>query len=640
VRYLKKNDKIILLLLFLISIIRIIFGYPLDNYNLLGGVDTSTHLTFAWHFFSYGLAKWDFLWYGGYPFMRYYPPLFHLMAGMLGRLIGFLLAFKLTINIIMLLTSVIFYFFLREFKLSEKKIIVALLFFSFMPLYAHYNADGRFPTLFNLFFILCYWIFLKRAIDRDDKLYLFLSSLLLSINLLIHHTTTFIFLTISFFWSLTYKLSMKTFFKFLTLVIIGLLITSFWTVPFFSETFTLTKESNFRKILETPSPSKLMDFITFTIGNEHYYTWEFGPTLVFVVMIMSITICLFSLLTLKNKNTRDFLITIILMFIILFIVRYKRVLAFLPIPISILIAEGFFVLKNNLRKIIIPLFFVLLIFSYLSIKPKIYQQPEYPNIPKDGRVLFLPFGYEFNESENEIKWQYSIFLSEVNGNEDILGWYQEAEHVGETAGQKIQYDNMIQDPLHIQPKDYYSLAKAGWVNYICVNKNSEDIVRYFNENKYFKLFNKTKLFYVFQMNPKTSYVELNGQEIDANITKLDDEILVDFECKPGELIIKESFHKSWKPFINGKEVSMNYTDHGFIVLQNNEKGHCSLQLNFEDPSYYSVFNFLSPITLIIVLLIICYEIFSSKFKYHSRNYFKVLSFKIISVHILPCVKQM
>jgi hypothetical protein len=604
VRYLEKNKKIILLLLVLISIFKIIFGFPLDNYNLPGGVDTSAHLTWAWHIFYYGIEKWDFLWYGGYPFMRYYPSLSHLIAGMLGKIFGYLFAYKLINNIVMVLAPIIFYFFLREFKLSEKKIIVALLFFSFMPLYAHYLADGRYPTLVNLIFILCFWIFLKRAIDRNDKLYLFLSSILLSINLLIHHTTTFIFLIISFFWSLTYNFSKKTFFKFLTIVIIGFFITSFWTVPFFLETFTLNKGSNFTKVLESPNPSKLMDFITSTIGNESYYTWEYGSKLVFVVLVMTIVICLFSLLKLKNKIIRDFIITIILMFIILFIVRYKRVLAFLPIPISILIAEGIFSLKHNLRKLIVPLFFILLISSYLSIKPKIHEPLEYPNIPKDGRVLFLPFEID------------SVILSQINGNEHILGWYHESQSVGKSAEQKNQYNNMILDPLKFQPKDYYSFIKAGWVNYICVNKSSRDMVRYFNESTYFKLLNQTKLFYVFQTNPKTSYVELNGEEIEANITKMRDEILVDFECKPGELIIKESFNKNWKPMINGKEVSINYTNHGFIVLENKEKGHCNLRLNFKDPPYYSIFNFLSLITLIIILLIICYKIFSSKFKYY------------------------
>lgn len=611
----KKLEKILILVLSFCVIVKFFSGFSLDNYHFPGGIDTCFHLFRVWYASSMGLPNWNYYWYGGFAFLKYYPPVSMLIASSFSKLVGYLLAYKFMNNLFVALAPVVFFFFLKEFKLPTEKIIVALLFFSFIPIYAHYLADGRYSTIVSLVFALSYWLFLKRTIDKGSIKNILITALLLALCLLTHHTTMLVFLPISFLWTIIYSTNKKTIYKFLTIAVIGLLLASWWVIPFFLDTFSLEKNSSYSTIVEKPNPVKLTNYLFFTIFNIRYYLWDFGPEIVTISLIITGVICLLSLFTFKDKITRDFIIVTILMVVILLVVRYKRILVFLPIPLSVLFTKGVFTIKNNIRKILVPIFFLLLITGYISIRPQNFAPPDFPIIPKDGRVMFLPFETEFEETAKDVKFRYSVLLSPMYGNENIEGWYETAQRVGKASDQKNLYDDMIMRPLDFSQKDYYDLLKSGWVNYVAVNKNHEEIVNYFNESKDFKLINESKLFYVYEINPKSSYVEIDNKKInDINISKGVDKISINFVCKSGNITIKESYHEDWNGSINNKPTEIEPSEYGFMKIKNNESGLCDIKLTFKNPNYYVVLDLIAISTFILITIYLINDTVIKKFR--------------------------
>jgi uncharacterized membrane protein len=611
----KLKDKNILLVLIVCVLIKFIFAFPLDNSLLPSGTDTSSHLFKVWYIVEHGITNWNYYWYAGFAFFRYYPPLSYIIPGLLGKLVGFLFAYKLINNVFLVLAPVVFLYFLKEFKFSTEKTLVALIFFSFMPIFSYYLVDGRYPSLVNVVFALLAWIFLKRAIDGDsiNLTNIFMTSIFLGISILTHHMTSFIFMLISFGWAIFYRMNMKTFYKLSAIIVCSLLLVSWWLIPFFMETWSTSKSSNYGKLLET-NPLTITGGISLVLFKLNIFSVSFGPQIAIIVVIMIGLLCLLSLFTLKDKITKDFIVVIIVIAFILLFIRYKRVIIFLPIPLSILVTQGIFTLKRNMIKIIAPIFFILLIISYLSIKPQTFPYPEIPDIPKDGRVLFLPLGQELEESGKINKYLYSVVLSPIKGNENLYGWFIESQNVGKAADKKLNYYSLISQPLNVKPDDYYKLLSDGWTNYVVVNKNYNELINYFNSSNNFHLINMNQRFAVFEIEPKSTYVEINGESIVSNVTKLDDNIIIQCLCQPGNITIKESYHSLWVGSINDKKVDVEPSENGFINLKTNEKNNCTIHLSFENPEYYMIFTIISLISCIsfIIYLIIRNIILSDK----------------------------
>ena len=84
------------------------------------------------------------------------------------------------------------------------------------------------------------------------------------------------------------------------------------------------------------------------------------------------------------------------------------------------------------------------------------------------------------------------------------------------------------------------------------------------------------------------------------------------------MTIKESFHKDWSGNINGKNITIEPSNFGFMSFKNEEIGYCKLELNFKDPSYYSIFNVISLASITIVVLILIYKKFFNKTDYFKK----------------------
>jgi uncharacterized membrane protein YfhO len=201
----------------------------------------------------------------------------------------------------------------------------------------------------------------------------------------------------------------------------------------------------------------------------------------------------------------------------------------------------------------------------------------------------------------------------MNGNENIFAWGWEApSYIMPYTAEKSNYNNNLSDPLKINQNDYYELLKAGWVNYVVVNKDYDEIMNYFNESNKFHLLNTTENHVVFELNPKTSYVEINGKPIDVILNKNVDEISIKTYCEPGEMVIKESYNKNWKASINGNSIKLEQTKNSFIQTSIDESGECNIRLKFEFPSYYKIFDIVSIVSLIAIVSLLMYEFLIKK----------------------------
>jgi len=592
--------------------IRFISGFPLDNSLLPGGVDTPAHLYRIWYTSIKGLSNWSYYWNGGVPFQRVYPPFLPWLGGVLGKIFGFLLAYKLMNNLFFALTPLVFYCFLREFNLPKEKMLIAILFFSLIPVYSYFQADGRWTSIINLFFCLIYWIFLKRAVDGDKK-YIILSGIALSFCILTQLTTTVFLIPITLIWVFFYRMKFDVFYKLFIIFVLALILTSFWSIQFLINTRELSKSTGYTYagVLKSSRIVNIPKELAIRIMTS-IETYSRNNISTILLIIATFLFSFLSLLRLRHKITREFIIVGIIIGLMVLFVRFKRAFIFLPITLSILVAEGICLFNKKTKMVLFSVLIILLLISFFSIRSVSYPYPEYPKIPRDGRVIFLPFSLEFPNL-----YKYSIVLAPVNENENIFEWgwvTQQTDYIVVYSTEKNVYNDLLAHPENVTKDDYYNLLKNGFVNYIVVNKNYYDLINYFNTSKFVHIIDETKIHIIFELYPKSTYIEINEIPTVAVINKKVDEILIQTNCTPGELIIKETYDSFWKGTVNNKQLKLKQNDHSFMITNINESGSCEIKLKFELPKYYFISNLMSIIGCIVVVisLIFSFSTFPSK----------------------------
>ena len=144
----------------------------------------------------------------------------------------------------------------------------------------------------------------------------------------------------------------------------------------------------------------------------------------------------------------------------------------------------------------------------------------------------------------------------------------------------------------------------GWVNYLVVGKQSPSLIDYFGSNPNFTVINETNDLILFGLNNHTSYLEINSKQIMPFKTdRKNDEILVNFTCSPGKLLVKESFHPNLEGKINGEIIQLEKDPFGFTTSSINNTGPCLLDLQFKEPLIYYPFYLISPLVLISYLFV-------------------------------------
>src|SRR3989344_3399082 len=105
----KNETKVVIAALVFLAVVKFLLAFPLDN-GIPGGTDSSAHLFKVWYISNFGITSWNGFWYGGSPFLRYYPPLAYLIPPSISGIFGAIISYKLINNIFLVLMPIPFYF--------------------------------------------------------------------------------------------------------------------------------------------------------------------------------------------------------------------------------------------------------------------------------------------------------------------------------------------------------------------------------------------------------------------------------------------------------------------------------------------------------------------------------------------------
>jgi len=155
--------------------------------------------------------------------------------------------------------------------------------------------------------------------------------------------------------------------------------------------------------------------------------------------------------------------------------------------------------------------------------------------------------------------------------------------------------------------EYYEILNDGWINYVVLDKNSE-FFDCFNKSDKFNFNYFDNGYSIFEIVPKSTYVEINNKSILANVTKLNDEIIIDMKCEPGAVTVKETYDEGWGGKLNGKDIVLKENNYGFITFENNLNEKCILNLKFELQELDLIFLFISVATYLFALIYLIYDI--------------------------------
>ncbi len=544
------NIKIEYLLLVSV-LIRFIHIFPL-NKLFIAGSDFSVHFFRVWYIAEYGFTNWNYFWYGGYPFLYYYPPLPYFITGFIARVIDSVIAFKLISNIVFLLSPICFFLLVKELGLPKKTIYISTFIFSVFPIYPYYLFKGSFATSFALPFLLLGWAYLMKYLKDSKYRHFLLSSVLFALGFLSHHFSFFIFTGMMLLYFLFSK--RKFILKTIKILLTSLVFSIWWL-------FLMIKNIKYSSSGFAFSIPSLPPLENLLIPQEIFYLLFFILSVLGLYLLKE---------TWKIKNSRGFIIVFLISTILTLFFVYKRPVFFIPIYFSIVL--GYSIISKN--KIVKPIFITLLFIittAFFSINSQNYTESVSIPIPEnEGRVICLPVGTCLGKT---------LHLSQVvlpmHGKEVIGGWFPQSQ-----SQKKLGYLKKIYDPLKSSKKDYYNLLREGYVNTIIVRKNTQELVDYFNSSSLFKKIYENQNFVVFVPNEKFSYLELNEKPFYGKIEKNRDMIKIDAFCKEdGILLIKESFHPGWEAKINNKKVGIHENKYGFITL-NVSKGSCNILLEF------------------------------------------------------------
>lgn len=219
---------------------------PFWSTNGLQTWDAAGHLfnaEFGYHSLFPDFSGWNPFNSGGFAQGYFYPPLFYWLVALLAHLtgLGVLFSFKLLISIAILLLPFSFYYLARSFDLDSFKatlfaivgyaaLYVPNLFFENGALGGNFDSTfsiGLFPNAFALPF----FFFALACLHRDLNQGTFhRAALLISFTILVHYIG--IILLVLSVGLLAFSFSVKRFFNWLKIVLLVVLLTAFWWVPF------------------------------------------------------------------------------------------------------------------------------------------------------------------------------------------------------------------------------------------------------------------------------------------------------------------------------------------------------------------------------------------------------------------------
>lgn len=607
--------KIAFGIVILIIISFILYHQPVLSGKPLG-LDALGHLSKVSYLKQFPHAKWDMVWYGGAPFLKFYSPLFYYLVSLFPNSI---FGANFTVFLSLVLTSIgIFLLIYNYNKNFLASIIAGILFLTVLNTSYYYLVVGNHP------FVLAFWtipfalLFLEKSLK--NKLFFIPYTLIFLISILSHIFITICIMPLVILKIIIHDLpNKKDFIKHIALfVILPVLLSSFWLLPF------LTHSSNFvgDDLGYIPSIDHLLGFGNYIIWGKA--SGEIG--FAFLAFLAAFFIFLWSDNLRKNKESIFFAIGCAMFFLLMcgLLSKYNpagigAVRYIVPLSILCCIFSGLVLGQVNLKskKTISILIFALLVlglwFNYKTITEN-YNQYSYnkegsrydfiqkviknERIPINNNFSNYRFGttrFIFSETLNffypsqsqtfvyydqAILYPDTLFLmrdsvwrsDNLNSTLFFLDWF--GIKYFELGGEDLQYKTKLQDRSLFKEVDEMKIADYPFVLY--EYKNASPIISLFKGRIISvkeKNFEEIKSLASANYNSK-SLVQLIAQnKIDIqnnyslkmyNVTREDpDKIEITFNEIDGENIIlfKEFYHPSWKAkeFPSGRNLEIYKT---------------------------------------------------------------------------------
>ncbi len=287
IRSVKIREALFILSVFFLSLF-VLRGFLSPGYPPSWGGDAYGHLFKIWKLMQ-DYSPWIEDWYGGYPFLRFYPPLSYFIGALLGKITSSaILGYKLTVLLAILVGALSMRALLKELGFSDASSYLSGIVYAFSVYHLRVlSPEGNFPRFVALnvapLFILAFIY-----ITRKNWRYAVLSGLFLAAVGLAHHTLfvsfglTVLFL-IPYLWITrgmgVRGIAINTFIAGAT----ALSVSSFWVLPF------LLERGNAHFLREN-SIEYLFKFYSVRLGDSlsHTSPWSFYQGIAFYVGIIGV----------------------------------------------------------------------------------------------------------------------------------------------------------------------------------------------------------------------------------------------------------------------------------------------------------------------------------------------------------------
>jgi len=576
---------------FLINLLTAIYATQLFSANYPLGMDSFSHLPKLLYVVDNGWTSWFFDWYAGMPFFLFYPPLAYMLA-YLPTLLGLdsMLSYKLVEVLFILATPVTLYFFCRRLRLSREQAAYVILIFSLIP-FVPLNSIvfGRFTNIVALPFYIIALIFFFEAVESYSKRSMLLAGGFFALTLLTHHLSAYILVITVAILLLNvlagredFKVKFRKVFSLGSPMVLGLILSSFWLLPFLLYL-------------------RYWHQVSFNPSSLYYIPIA---SVVFVLMVIGISLFLSKVLRLKDLYSR-----VILTWAILFLIYgayfvpanvllpggaeidLMRFQLYASIPLAIiLVTKENYDFRGILRRLFgeklnIPFLIVLLLTVNVvagaailaSTSEVIAQEVDVGRIPPAvenylaskqdfGRVLAVDSPY----------WVY--LLPYYTGKRLIDGWYPQGSIlVMLKKVEKIYTLNSCKDDKLI--RHFIDRAEDYGIKWVLVGSQGR---HYLLEDSNFKPVLEAEGMTLYENLSRISYVDSNPP-VEASWSWSKDEIRLDIETSAEHttIIIKEAYFPAWKAYDNGVNIPLEQSELGFMKLNIEGKGKHKIRLIFE-----------------------------------------------------------
>ncbi len=646
----------ILLITTIFSIIKLLI--PFWKYNNLYTWDMAGQLFNTWFLKEYiypAIIGWNPFFYAGYPQNHFYPPLFSYISSTLSFVFSIENSIKILVTIIILLTPISIYYFLRSLEIQKTKaslitgIVYCALYF-IRPEYAHFGGD--FYSTFNvglfsnaLGFVLVFF-YLGTLIAGLKKEKYILPSILFTL-LILSHIFSAVFAAIigaSILFIRFLKNRKKTFIFSVKHYLMTFGLSAFWTLPFlFKINNSVTNKSSlnpfiFYVILTVATILIIKLFITKKL-NEDILEIAFASAILSALIII-----VYEFTNIPLHHYRFIFLTFVLFIIMLFYFMDEHniflqgfisvALLFLLFTFPNLQTEGTLSPSLNFSFNASPAERI-----YIIAKPteQINSHQLQHQITKEYRANSLKGLYvestptsvfvihlEKQIDEKAMHWGIDINYDLITANlsKDVLETQLKYLNINKIISTKNKTGVGIETQA-IQATFYSPNYQKTFTDFYLYELNNTSLIEVLNKKPYFVETNNwineslywfmseniTKTMLVFEKVPDN--IGTGHETIKLNkITPTNNEIefFVDSE-QDVPIIIKISYFPNWKAYSENKSIKIYRTSPNIMLIY----GHGDITLKYELLTIDKISYTISIITAII-LTYLSYLTFSRKTK--------------------------